>query len=455
MDKNITKHKKCQKITEKQDVFICLEIFKKANKIYSLPEKYCLVKNSFCEKCTSEKKVVFANRLIDKYKVDSGLLLPEDSKAHIFVHQERKREYDVSMFSEFQKLENVKINLPKIYSLTISCIIHSFNEGKKIDQIYNGLKNLDINEIVVCEDGSSDSSKEKWEKYSQKDNRIKIIYSNDIHELRCFDNAIRNSSSDICCLLQGDDIIPTDEGKWFKQGKELLEAIRDLVVLSGYSSINIHKIVSNKRFIREDHLATNIPDVIDLTINDIPFAYIMGATVGPYFVRKNSYIDLGGFEIIHKIGKPSIFHDMLFSLKVWDNNYKVGMYSANVDKPCGSCERKKKNRKYALDFNYGVSVDLNYLFLTYSNEKLEKIKNMVISSNLFLKQENKFSVALYKDIQTRYNRKKISLFGYVTELSKYKKEKELQQEILFIAKKGKETKRKLIKVAKQFNLDKK
>jgi len=382
---NIIELKECQKPTDEEDIFACLEIFKEANKTYPLPESSCLVKSSTCESCTEKKIKVYSNLLIDKHKVELGLLSPKNSRAHKILKHTVRRDYDNSMFSELQKLEKVNIDLPKAQSLTIGCIIHSFNNRKNIDQLYNGLQDIDFDEIIICEDGSSDGSKEKWEEYSQKDKRIKIRYSRNIHELRCFDFAIREASSDVCCLFQGDDIIPDDKGIWFEQGKELLEVLPILVVLGGMASINIHKVVCPERFIREDRFARGSLEVSSLTVNKIPFTYIMAAIVGPYFVRRSSYIELGGFEIIHKVGKPSIFHDLLFGVKVWDNGYKVGMYKTIFNKPCGSCKRLKEDEAYKSIYYQELCIDTNYFYLNYTNEKLDEIKKDIVNSNLLLR----------------------------------------------------------------------
>lgn len=384
------KNKKCQKETCKKNIFVCLGVFNEANKIYPLPEDLCLVDSASCKKCTKERIKLYSEILIDKNKVDLGLLSPKDSKAHIVIPG-RKKEYDVSIFSELKKMVKVNIFLPRVQTLTIGCIIHSFNNKKNIESLYDGLKNLNINEIIICEDGSSDGSKEKWEQYSKKDRRIKIICSKNIHELRCFDNAIKISSSDICCLFQGDDMIPDDGGLWFSQAKELLESMIDLSVLGGFSSINIHKIVAEDKFIREDIRSTSVLNISGLMVNEIPFAYVMGSIVGPYFVRKKSYLDFGGFEIIHDVGKPSIFHDLLFSLKIWDNNYKVGMYGTSFKKTCGSCKRKKRDENYKKVYRTEALIDVSYIYKTYSNNKIEQFKKDIIQSNLLLRKNKKLT----------------------------------------------------------------
>jgi hypothetical protein len=63
--------------------------------------------------------------------------------------------------------------------------------------------------LIVCEDGSLDGSHEKWMSYLDRPNDF-LIHSNDLHEIRILDRAIRFARSDIICLVQDDDLIPRE-----------------------------------------------------------------------------------------------------------------------------------------------------------------------------------------------------------------------------------------------------
>src|SRR4029453_10400643 len=88
-------------------------------------------------------------------------------------------------------------------------IVHSFNRVANIEQLVEGLRLMGRHELIVCEDGSLDGSREKWMSYLTGPNDF-LIHSNDLHEIRALDRAVRFSRADIVCLVQDDDTIPRD-----------------------------------------------------------------------------------------------------------------------------------------------------------------------------------------------------------------------------------------------------
>src|SRR5215208_7392608 len=93
----------------------------------------------------------------------------------------------------------------------LAFIGHSFNRIANIEQLVGGLRGLGEHELIVCEDGSLDGSREKWIAYLDRPNDF-LIHSNDLHEIRILDRAIRFARSDIVCLVQDDDLITREPG---------------------------------------------------------------------------------------------------------------------------------------------------------------------------------------------------------------------------------------------------
>src|SRR5918996_3303500 len=89
----------------------------------------------------------------------------------------------------------------------LAFVVHSFNRIANIEQLIGGLRGLGEHELIVCEDGSLDGSHEKWMSYLDRPNDF-LIHSNDLHEIRILDRAIRFARSEIVCLVQDDDKIP-------------------------------------------------------------------------------------------------------------------------------------------------------------------------------------------------------------------------------------------------------
>src|SRR5262245_48362763 len=85
----------------------------------------------------------------------------------------------------------------------VAFVVHSFNRDSNIDQIVAGLRRVDDHELIVCDDGSLDSSRETWASHLCRPNDF-LILSNDLHEIRILDRAIRFASADVVCLVQDD-----------------------------------------------------------------------------------------------------------------------------------------------------------------------------------------------------------------------------------------------------------
>ena len=89
----------------------------------------------------------------------------------------------------------------------LAFIVQSFNRISNIEQLIDGLRGMGQHELIVCEDGSLDGSREKWTSYLDRPNDF-LIHSNDLHEIRILDRAIRFARAEIVCLVQDDDLIP-------------------------------------------------------------------------------------------------------------------------------------------------------------------------------------------------------------------------------------------------------
>eukprot|EP00168_Porphyra_purpurea_P012326 TRINITY_DN3242_c0_g1_i7.p1 TRINITY_DN3242_c0_g1~~TRINITY_DN3242_c0_g1_i7.p1 ORF type:complete len:201 (+),score=42.57 TRINITY_DN3242_c0_g1_i7:251-853(+) len=92
----------------------------------------------------------------------------------------------------------------------LTAIVQSFNHVANVPNISAALVgSAAIEEIVVCEDGSSDGSLAAWRAALTRPNDF-IIRSNNLHELRSYNRAMRMASGDVVVLLQDDDLPPPD-----------------------------------------------------------------------------------------------------------------------------------------------------------------------------------------------------------------------------------------------------
>ena len=190
----------------------------------------------------------------------------------------------------------------------IAFIVLSFNRAANIDQLVSGLRRIDGHELIVCDDGSLDDSREKWLSHLVQPNDF-LILSNDLHEIRILDRGIRFASADIVCLIQDDDIIPHETG-WLDSALEEFKKHPNLAIIGGFMG-----------FPGVD------PDPKDIKRlwGDALFQFVAQVNIGPYFIRKQYYEALGGWDFsFSRAGEPGICFESELCLRAWVNGYQVG-----------------------------------------------------------------------------------------------------------------------------------
>jgi Glycosyl transferase family 2 len=191
---------------------------------------------------------------------------------------------------------------------TLAFVVHSFNRLSNIDQLQAGLRHMGNHELIVCDEGSLDGSSEKWKTHLTRPNDF-LIHSNDLHEIRILDRAIRFSAAEIVCLIQDDDFISPRRG-WLNDTMELFSAYPKLSIVGGFMGFNSFHPDPNK--------ARPIwgPE---------PFRFVHHVNIGPYFLRKKHYEALGGWDYsFSRAGEPGICFDNELCLRAWINGYQVG-----------------------------------------------------------------------------------------------------------------------------------
>jgi glycosyltransferase involved in cell wall biosynthesis len=201
----------------------------------------------------------------------------------------------------------------------LAFIVHSFNRIANIEQLIGGLRGLGEHELIVCEDGSLDGSHEKWMSYLDRPNDF-LIHSNDLHEIRILDRAIRFARSDIVCLVQDDDLIPRETG-WLEAALGDFTDHPGLAILGGfqgYGSFDPDP-AKAKRIWGGDR-----------------FRFVHHVNIGPYFIRRRHYELLGGWEYsFSEVGEPGICADNELCLRAWMNAYQVGYRFVPFKGPSG------------------------------------------------------------------------------------------------------------------------
>ena len=197
--------------------------------------------------------------------------------------------------------------------------MHSFNRVSNIEQLVGGLRAMGNHELIICEDGSLDGSREKWMSYLDQPNDF-LILSNDLHEIRILDRAIRFARSDIICLVQDDDIIPR-ETTWLDSALRNFADHPRLAIVGGFMGFNSFDPdpAKAKRLWGGDR-----------------FRFVHHVNIGPYFIRRQHYGSLGGFEYsFSEAGEPGICADNELCLRAWMKGYQVGYSFVPFKGPAG------------------------------------------------------------------------------------------------------------------------
>lgn len=190
----------------------------------------------------------------------------------------------------------------------IAFVVHSFNRISNIDQLVAGLRHMGNHELIVCEDGSLDGSREKWLSHLDQPNDF-LVHSNDIHEIRITDRGIRFASAEIICLVQDDDQIPRYTG-WLDAALTQFDTYPNLAIIGGFMGFpSFHP----------------DPCITKPVWGPGPFQFVQHVNVGPYFIRRQHYEALGGWDYsFSPPGEPGIGFECELCLRAWLNGYQVG-----------------------------------------------------------------------------------------------------------------------------------
>jgi glycosyltransferase involved in cell wall biosynthesis len=201
----------------------------------------------------------------------------------------------------------------------LAFVVHSFNRVSNIDQLVDGLRGMGDHELIVCEDGSLDGSHDKWMSYLGRPNDF-LIHSNDLHEIRILDRAIRFSRADIVCLVQDDDLIPR-ETDWLDSALGHFADHPSLAILGGFMGFGSFD-----------------PDFSKAKCiwGGDQLRFVHHVNIGPYFIRRSHYEMLGGWEYsFSEVGEPGICFDNELCLRAWMNGYQVGYSFVPFKGPSG------------------------------------------------------------------------------------------------------------------------
>jgi len=211
------------------------------------------------------------------------------------------------------KEERSRLNVDYVEVPSCSVIVQSFNQVRNVFVLESRLRATSMQEFIVCEDGSLDGSHEAWLRLLVNPNDF-LLHSNDLHEIRTYNRAIGFARGAVVCLMQDDDRPPSD-GAWLEQALDLFHRYPRLAVLGGWCGFD--------RYFEVEYNAPWLPS----GENPIPFldpptgrplTFVENVNIGPYFLRKSVFDELGGFDLrFSGVGEPGITFESEFCYRVW------------------------------------------------------------------------------------------------------------------------------------------
>jgi glycosyltransferase involved in cell wall biosynthesis len=208
----------------------------------------------------------------------------------------------------------------------VSLLLDSFNQLENIALLEGRLRETSAGELIVCDDGSIDGSADEWKRRLTRPNDF-LIHSNDLHEIRILDRAIRMAKGEIVCIIQDDDQPPSG-GEWLDKAVALFDAHPRMAVLGGWLGFTgfFKRVWNSSQGRGEGPIRLLDP------ATGIPFMFVDHVNIGPYFVRRSAYLELGDFDRRYSpVGVSGILFEAEYCYRAWLADFRVGL----MDIPCG------------------------------------------------------------------------------------------------------------------------
>lgn len=148
----------------------------------------------------------------------------------------------------------------------VSIIIPNYNNSKYIEDCLNSATKQDYpeKEIIVVDDGSTDDSVEKVEKYikNNKNDDVRLIQQSNLNAAIARNNGMKNAAGDYVLFLDSDDLL--EEGV-LKRMVEYYEKDKTDLVVGGYKEIDEKgHVYGNKRLTNDQAVLEADKDFIRL-----------------------------------------------------------------------------------------------------------------------------------------------------------------------------------------------
>lgn len=280
----------------------------------------------------------------------------------------------------------------------VSIIMPVYNSEKYIERaIKSVIKQTYKNwELIIVNDGSTDSSKQICEKYSRNDKRIKVINKNNEGVSIARNYGINNSQGKYIMFLDSDDFY---EENMIEEMYKIMTINEVDIVKANYKIINKDKIINNKEYIIEKlyNKQDITKELIDLLLTEKIHCYLWLLMLKrEIVVNFNSKLHI--FEDANFYLETFIKAKSIYITKQCLYNYNKGNINSltqkNIRKNIENMIIADKELKQTLKkYNYltkknidkldtRILVDIvNYCYLVQTREGLQIIKNILKELN--------------------------------------------------------------------------
>ncbi len=276
---------------------------------------------------------------------------------------------------------------------------------EQLDSILN--QSEKVNEIVVCDDGSTDSTLEILEEYSKRNSGLFRIFKNEINlrSVKNFEKAISLCENEIIFLCDQDDLWIDNKVEtiinYFEKNPRI-----DVVATNGYgiddagNLLEVHSLWDIPRFFQEEKIEIDYFKIIAFAGNI--------ATGASMALRKNFAAKVIPFPVIEEF-----HHDEWIALNASSNNTfeflpeKLFKYRIHSQQQVGDVflPKNAENRKLLIQhFNFTVR-DEKFRSFKFILKRISKSykKNDILSQE---KNYEEISRKIKNDLEVLYDEKK-------------------------------------------------
>jgi hypothetical protein len=212
----------------------------------------------------------------------------------------------------------------------VSALVQSFQNGDNAAQMGAGLHAAPGLEVIVNDDSGADH--EKWRAALRGPNDY-LISSPNLHEVRAYNRMARFASGEFLLLLQGDFCLPASAA-WLEEGLRLFAEFPRLGMLGG--NFGFDAVPYKDVAINISYGAPPCKPIPLQTASGAPLRFVAGVNVGPLLLRRETFLQLGGFdEAFSCVGEPGIHLDMDLSLALWRHGWQVAVWYSAVSNGVG------------------------------------------------------------------------------------------------------------------------